>query len=482
MSVFSIIKRGRAQAKEHGAKQVEKVKDEAVKLPYKHVPTHAAIDAMATAPASWKHDDRPKILEQNRRRSAMASSGTSLSGLPRVGSSLSCASYPPVYANPVVPLPKNYSYSSIPSSWREKMGNTPEGVEGLDYFSQPGVYRGKGKGKEVVPRFIVGAASPMLSSGRASPLSGRAVPVSVGGSSGNSSEDEKETRQKALRNASYNPDFKPYLSHTSSATRESLHRLHPAHARRRSETSTQTPDRHYPPQAKSTYFAAPRPISRRTLSLDVSVPPVPALPEQFITRHAPSSSTSSIASIGMAVSTAPTSVVSTPAPSTAGDPTSSEPTPLQAPTTDMTAFPIQTRKFLLGESPRISTDTIVPASNELQAQTQSQRPPTSRRRLSKTGPRPSTEAERPLSVNTGFRVPSEAVQLKKPSAAATEAMVHELNRLEPRSPQSYFEPYATPAPQVPRRRLSKDQPATKDQNGKKHRWSLWGRRNSMTAA
>ncbi|KAJ8126818.1 hypothetical protein O1611_g6820 [Lasiodiplodia mahajangana] len=185
MSVFSIIKRGRAQAKEHSAKQADKDKSEAVKLPYKHVPTHAATDALATAPASWKHDDRSKIREQNRRRSAMAANG-SHGGLPRVGSTLSHVSYPSVYANPVVPLPKNYSYSSIPSSWRERMASTPEASEEADYFS-PRDY--KGKGKEIMPSFTVGTggtASPMLSSGRTSPLPSR-VPVTVGVDSGNGS-------------------------------------------------------------------------------------------------------------------------------------------------------------------------------------------------------------------------------------------------------------------------------------------------------
>ncbi len=174
MSVFSIIKRGRAQAKEHSAKQADKDKVEAVKLPYRHVPTHAATDAIATAPSSWKQGDRSKIREQNRRRSAMAANGTSHSGLPRVASSLANVSYPSVYANPVVPLPKNYSYSSIPSSWREKMGSTPEVSEGVDYFSYP--RDEKGKGKEIVPTFVIGTggtASPVLSSGRASPLSSR---------------------------------------------------------------------------------------------------------------------------------------------------------------------------------------------------------------------------------------------------------------------------------------------------------------------
>lgn len=176
MTVFSIIKRGRAQAKEYNAKQADKDKAEAVKLPYKHVPTHAAADALATAPSSWKQGDRSKIREQNRRRSAMVANGMGHSALPRVGSSLANVSYPSVYATPVVPLPKNYSYSSIPSSWREKMASTPEALEEADYYGHPRDY--KGKGKETMQSFAVGTggtASPVLSSGRTSPLSSRGI-------------------------------------------------------------------------------------------------------------------------------------------------------------------------------------------------------------------------------------------------------------------------------------------------------------------
>ncbi|KAK8080673.1 hypothetical protein PG997_008491 [Apiospora hydei] len=49
--MFSIIKRGRQQAKDHSAKVAEKTKDEETKKPYKHVPTHAALDAMAATAA-----------------------------------------------------------------------------------------------------------------------------------------------------------------------------------------------------------------------------------------------------------------------------------------------------------------------------------------------------------------------------------------------------------------------------------------------
>ena len=75
MSIFSGIRKSRRQAKEHNAKLAEQKKLEEEKVPYKHVPTHAATDAFASAPPSWREADRTRIVEQNRRRSAMAASG-----------------------------------------------------------------------------------------------------------------------------------------------------------------------------------------------------------------------------------------------------------------------------------------------------------------------------------------------------------------------------------------------------------------------
>lgn len=136
MSVFSIMKKGRQQSKEKDAEAAGMEKAETVKQPYKHVPTHAAIDAMSGSPSSWKHEDRPKIMAQNRRRSAIAASSLRGGGLPRVGSSLSHVSYPDVYNTPVVPLPKNYSFSSMPATWRSNDSQT-------DYFSHGGSLKGK---------------------------------------------------------------------------------------------------------------------------------------------------------------------------------------------------------------------------------------------------------------------------------------------------------------------------------------------------
>jgi hypothetical protein len=126
MSVFSMIKRGRQAARDHNAKQAEAKKKEEGKVQYKHVPTHAAIDAMGSGPASSRESDRARILEQNRRRSAMTASGMNMSGvmtpvhygMPRLSTSLSYVSYPHSYATPPVPgLPRAHSYNSVNQAW-----------------------------------------------------------------------------------------------------------------------------------------------------------------------------------------------------------------------------------------------------------------------------------------------------------------------------------------------------------------------------
>ncbi len=175
MSVFTLIRRGRQAAKEHSAKKAEKQKEEEQKAPYRHVPTHAAVDALSGAPSGWRAEDKPRILEQNRRRSAMVASGMSMSrggvggimspahhmGMPpRTSSSLSHVAYPAVYASPVVQLPKNYSFHSMPAGWAE------HGSEVIySPLEQGSVVSYKGKEVE--------RASVMVDSGRASRTSSK---------------------------------------------------------------------------------------------------------------------------------------------------------------------------------------------------------------------------------------------------------------------------------------------------------------------
>lgn len=190
MSVFGLIKKGRQAAKEHKASVAEKQKAEAEKPAYRHVPTHAAVDALASAPSGWRHEDQPRILEQNRRRSAMAlsghgSMGTPLgqnpvhAGMPRVNSALSHVSYPSQNANPMVALPRTYSYhGGISTPWGER----PTEV----VYSQPDIHQGV---VTATPRAAVGkgkaverpaASSQASSKGSSRPSSTASSPPKTG--------------------------------------------------------------------------------------------------------------------------------------------------------------------------------------------------------------------------------------------------------------------------------------------------------------
>ncbi|TGO61956.1 hypothetical protein BCON_0023g00140 [Botryotinia convoluta] len=82
MSILSRLKRTKKAIEENKAKvtaeeeEKKKAEEEAAKAPYKHVPSHASVDALFGAPPTWKHEDRPKILEHNRRRSQRTVSRT----------------------------------------------------------------------------------------------------------------------------------------------------------------------------------------------------------------------------------------------------------------------------------------------------------------------------------------------------------------------------------------------------------------------
>jgi hypothetical protein len=65
MSIFSKIKGAKKAAAEHKAKAEEK-KSEAT--PYRHIPTHAGIDAFSTTPRSWQAEDRQAIQTMHRDR------------------------------------------------------------------------------------------------------------------------------------------------------------------------------------------------------------------------------------------------------------------------------------------------------------------------------------------------------------------------------------------------------------------------------
>lgn len=293
MSVFSRIKRGRQAAKEHNAKQAEMQKKEEEKTPYRHIPSHAAIDALSGGPATWRETDRPKILEQNRRRSAMTASGVGMGtgmmtpvhvGMPRVNSALSHVSYPSLYASPVVQVPRTYSYSSMQHpGWNNHGGEV--------VYSHVGPSGGSVKGKEV-ERVMVDSGRASRSSSKGSirlaaidNFAANSDPAtSPVGSSNNStsSQDDLEMKPaKPARHADPSPSASATTSGAATPTGNSrsagevdyFHRLHPSHSRRISDTPS-TSSQH------RGIYVSQRQGGPRVMSLPSSgIPPVPALPQ-----------------------------------------------------------------------------------------------------------------------------------------------------------------------------------------------------------
>ncbi|KAL8936240.1 MAG: hypothetical protein Q9216_005039 [Gyalolechia sp. 2 TL-2023] len=82
MSIFAKIKGAKKAANQHKQAKASEVPVEKkdVPVPYRHVPTHAAVDALTGAPSSWREEDRVAIKHQHKRRSIMTRNSSALSG------------------------------------------------------------------------------------------------------------------------------------------------------------------------------------------------------------------------------------------------------------------------------------------------------------------------------------------------------------------------------------------------------------------
>lgn len=81
MSIFSKIKGAKKAANKHKEEKARQsptmVRD--APAPYRHIPTHAAVDALSGAPSSWKEEDRSAIKAQHKRRSMMTRAESGMS-------------------------------------------------------------------------------------------------------------------------------------------------------------------------------------------------------------------------------------------------------------------------------------------------------------------------------------------------------------------------------------------------------------------
>ena len=88
MSIFSKFSRAKRAAEKH--KTLKAAKEEPKEAPpYRHTPTHAAVDALSGAPSSWQHEDREAIRFQNdKRRSQMIRTPSHLSNATSINTAI----------------------------------------------------------------------------------------------------------------------------------------------------------------------------------------------------------------------------------------------------------------------------------------------------------------------------------------------------------------------------------------------------------
>ncbi|RYP39468.1 hypothetical protein DL767_002202 [Monosporascus sp. MG133] len=310
MPLFSVIRRGREQAKEQKAKDSAKAKEDVPKAPYKHVPTHAAIDAMSGAPNTFKDIDRAKILEQHRRRSANAANSASLKSYPRHGSSLSTVSYPSLQATPIVS--RNCSFNSMPVY---PLARSQLSTSAGDYPNYP--RSSKGKERKAPPTLPTRAAVPTLAQRRAGAPTGIARLPMDNAEDSSGSDDELEMKKSTRQGISHKSHLAkaqlpmPRLNPTGS---ENSRYLYPVHQRKNSRQSQgETPYRHHP-QTTRTRFTEPKPMDLGVLRDDLGRES--SYTTLTSTHNGNSYASSSVSEIAP-ISTTPSSVASTPEPSVA---------------------------------------------------------------------------------------------------------------------------------------------------------------------
>jgi hypothetical protein len=121
MSIFSKVRNAKKAADQHKQQQAEVEKPKAA--PYKHVPTHAAQDAMSSAPSSWSvEESRAKVAAYHKRKStmsrtnsemSMATMGSIATHQPGMNRAMSDASLPSVMSQPR----RSYRHSHSPYAY-----------------------------------------------------------------------------------------------------------------------------------------------------------------------------------------------------------------------------------------------------------------------------------------------------------------------------------------------------------------------------
>jgi hypothetical protein len=135
MSIWGKLRRAKRAADEQKDKNSSAADSKAKPAPYRHVPTHAASDALLGAPATWREEDKKAIQAQHQRRSQvnMSRNPSSLSNVTTLNRDQSFTSKDYVHGMPdyrnhyprdrtsTISVPRKGQLTSNPSTTRSSL-------------------------------------------------------------------------------------------------------------------------------------------------------------------------------------------------------------------------------------------------------------------------------------------------------------------------------------------------------------------------
>ncbi|KAG9244827.1 hypothetical protein BJ878DRAFT_567234 [Calycina marina] len=221
MSIFSKLSQSRKAAKKHKLKAAEKEEEvAAAKISYRHLPTHAAVDALNGAPSTWNSSDRDKIREAHKRRSKIVA----MTRLESSRSALSMMNYGASGSAQQQTISRTYSNLNNPAFF-----DRPEGFKGNSYYGvEPAQKRDKSRSQSY--ENAVHGPSPLSNSNSPDHSEEVSPLVSSGSSSSSGSSDHLQIATNARPKRKHSLPIPTYF-----AEKDVFDRLHTSTTRKLGE-------------------------------------------------------------------------------------------------------------------------------------------------------------------------------------------------------------------------------------------------------
>jgi hypothetical protein len=137
MSIFGKLRRAKQAADSQKDKKTADAESKPKPAPYRHVPTHAATDALLGAPATWREEDKKAIQAQRQKRNQyqLSRNPSSLSNVTTLNRDQRFTSTE--WAHSSMDQRKNYSADWAPTTNAPRKGHvTPTGWSSSTNFSR----------------------------------------------------------------------------------------------------------------------------------------------------------------------------------------------------------------------------------------------------------------------------------------------------------------------------------------------------------